>query len=898
MTQDHLDGARIPDHRLSVAPSSALDAADLQFSGYLLSGSYGSLGRTGYSYGLNTSHVDVQGDGSSRRLLETLGMAGMHSFGSQLASSRSNSVMSPTSGKHVSTPGVSGSLSTTPFATTPHQSFSSTSNIMPLTGHSSYASLLNKANLLFENNLDSMMLNWTLEESECCRRLVQFWRRHENNNIFCTFKAIPAADRVPNSIVVSCIYWEEKNDFFITSVDCIHLLESLIAVRFTVEEKNRIRRNLEGFRPQTVSKCKSDSAEFFKLIMSFPTPKPRNIEKDVKVFPWRILPLALKKIIGKYTASYSSTASVTLDTYPTSQATSYLQVAGLPLSTSNGGMATFAPFASASNSVLGASSASAAVVAAAAAVTAAAATTHPVTTPGRKGVDDGADIAEKPHSSAAPSSVSGGSYLMNTESSSDEGIGLPLGMGLINGCRLDSAQLKLQPTEMPSISIPASDSVDIDYNNSLLAYGDMQRKTSRSATASYLPGANADTGNGGGVNKNRQDDYRTPCQQAMPSFMVPQGCTSRLDFAGMASDNPIPFLSANTSTQQAPPAQALISSSILDQLAASYAFSPSTYAMQMVEGQEDTHNISQQQQLAGQQRQQKQQKHRAVRSSSTKRNKQNTPYSTERNDHRRNNAASRSISTSNSPENCVGHRETSPSIPLILEQQHMQQDVSTFNFNSLINIETASASSSSSLTFGESAGINVDGVSGYADSDSYGFDDIANVSFYDMLKRASSDSARNNNRGNVGTLSGKSPQCTAAALAAGDTDIASILTPNGAQGTGTESDMFRFSLGGSDFSLLADLIGAGAAASSKAQNVVISGIGDEDGLSPRSNNTLALEAMSGESYTADMFSLASLPGQQHILNKTGDASKMGLQQQDQQQQPFLGVEMFGEARIP
>ncbi|ORX73820.1 hypothetical protein DL89DRAFT_218431, partial [Linderina pennispora] len=104
---------------------------------------------------------------------------------------------------------------------------------------------------------------------------------------------------------VSCIYWEEKHDFFITSVDCIYLLESLIAVRFTVEEKNRIRRNLEGFRPLTVSKCKVESAEFFKLIMSFPNPKPRNIEKDVKVFPWRILPLALKKIIGKYTASHS-----------------------------------------------------------------------------------------------------------------------------------------------------------------------------------------------------------------------------------------------------------------------------------------------------------------------------------------------------------------------------------------------------------------------------------------------------------------------------------------------------------------------------------------------------------------------------------------------------------------
>jgi hypothetical protein len=41
--------------------------------------------------------------------------------------------------------------------------------------------------------------------------------------------------------------------------------------------------------------------------MAFPNPKPRNIEKDVKVFPWKILEQALKKIIGKYSASPSST---------------------------------------------------------------------------------------------------------------------------------------------------------------------------------------------------------------------------------------------------------------------------------------------------------------------------------------------------------------------------------------------------------------------------------------------------------------------------------------------------------------------------------------------------------------------------------------------------------------
>ena len=99
------------------------------------------------------------------------------------------------------------------------------------------------------------------------------------NNIHCSFKAVNSVGQTPNSAIVSCIYWEEKEDFFITSVDCIYLLEALISMRFTVEEKNRIRRNLEGFRPLTVSKCRADSARFFKLIMSFPSPKPRNIER-------------------------------------------------------------------------------------------------------------------------------------------------------------------------------------------------------------------------------------------------------------------------------------------------------------------------------------------------------------------------------------------------------------------------------------------------------------------------------------------------------------------------------------------------------------------------------------------------------------------------------------------
>ncbi|PYH91200.1 transcriptional regulator medusa [Aspergillus ellipticus CBS 707.79] len=171
-----------------------------------------------------------------------------------------------------------------------------------------YSMYPTKAVLKLNGDLDAMTETWSREEQDAKRRLVQFTRTQNGSTIHADFKPVAPEDRAPNSICISCIYWDGKDECFVTSVDTIYLLESLVGVRFTVEEKNRIRRNLEGFRPLTVSKAKADSEDFFKVIMGFPAPKPRNIEKDVKVFPWKILSHALKKIIGKYSASYSSTA--------------------------------------------------------------------------------------------------------------------------------------------------------------------------------------------------------------------------------------------------------------------------------------------------------------------------------------------------------------------------------------------------------------------------------------------------------------------------------------------------------------------------------------------------------------------------------------------------------------
>ena len=138
-------------------------------------------------------------------------------------------------------------------------------------------------------NLDTIADHWGMDEWDAKRRLVEFTRRQTGNTIHTEFKSIAPEDYTSQSIYISCIWWEEKNECYVTSVDTIYLLESLVAVRCTIEEKNRIRRNLESFRPLTVSKAKPESEKFFKVISwASPTPSQEIPKRILKCIPGRI----------------------------------------------------------------------------------------------------------------------------------------------------------------------------------------------------------------------------------------------------------------------------------------------------------------------------------------------------------------------------------------------------------------------------------------------------------------------------------------------------------------------------------------------------------------------------------------------------------------------------------
>ncbi|KZT27978.1 hypothetical protein NEOLEDRAFT_948642 [Neolentinus lepideus HHB14362 ss-1] len=160
-----------------------------------------------------------------------------------------------------------------------------------------------KAVLETLTSFDTMVEDWRDDEKEVGRRLIRFQVQRQEHILKVSCERIEQSEYDERDIVVSCIHRTESGICYITSVDIIYLLERIVGTVFKVEEKNRIRRNLEGLKPITTGKGKRWCQDFFQKIMSFPNPKPRTIEKDLKVFEWRVLGQALEKIISRYVST-------------------------------------------------------------------------------------------------------------------------------------------------------------------------------------------------------------------------------------------------------------------------------------------------------------------------------------------------------------------------------------------------------------------------------------------------------------------------------------------------------------------------------------------------------------------------------------------------------------------
>jgi hypothetical protein len=152
---------------------------------------------------------------------------------------------------------------------------------------------------------------WDEAEREQRRRLIAItcYTDHSTYSVQFTSHVIKSIDVAPpRSRTLSCIYISSRNSPFhqkciVTSFDMINLICWMIKKPgwFTVDERNRVRRNLEVFKPRTVRKDgPPGTAEVFNQITDFVDPKPHNIMKDFKVFEWKDVEGMMREMANKY----------------------------------------------------------------------------------------------------------------------------------------------------------------------------------------------------------------------------------------------------------------------------------------------------------------------------------------------------------------------------------------------------------------------------------------------------------------------------------------------------------------------------------------------------------------------------------------------------------------------
>ncbi|KAI9449397.1 hypothetical protein BJY52DRAFT_250894 [Lactarius psammicola] len=190
---------------------------------------------------------------------------------------------------------------------------------LPRRSPSSEQGPYDKVLLDFEAEPADLGKNLTSEEKRHRRRLIKFYCERNGNTIRISPTPVREDDyeKCRFSVVISCIWREDVRETCFTSCDLIRLLEYLVQDRFLADERSRVRRNVEHLHPITVSKTRM--SKLFSTIMNLPPPKPRNIEKDVKVFKWDLLVESLNSAISKYEWVTIPSPSETPSPQPTGQ---------------------------------------------------------------------------------------------------------------------------------------------------------------------------------------------------------------------------------------------------------------------------------------------------------------------------------------------------------------------------------------------------------------------------------------------------------------------------------------------------------------------------------------------------------------------------------------------------
>ncbi|BEJ14446.1 hypothetical protein CspHIS471_0402130 [Cutaneotrichosporon sp. HIS471] len=155
--------------------------------------------------------------------------------------------------------------------------------------------------------------SWSSEEIKANRRIIEFTAipslkqvgpQSHAPQVRIQWRSIESRQFQGNGTdiyTISVILFESKA--LITSVDIISSAECFFRAQFCTMEKNRIRRGFESSGPRTLHK---GVGGLYNIVQGFSNPKPRNIDKSVKVFPASCFRTLIEKICSNYIVTLDS----------------------------------------------------------------------------------------------------------------------------------------------------------------------------------------------------------------------------------------------------------------------------------------------------------------------------------------------------------------------------------------------------------------------------------------------------------------------------------------------------------------------------------------------------------------------------------------------------------------
>jgi hypothetical protein len=148
--------------------------------------------------------------------------------------------------------------------------------------------------LNIRGDLNRMAKSWTDSEKKSRRRIVQFWRQQKDSLVESRFHHIQERAIPLNSMCISCIWSEDYEEYFVTLVEVLYLVEFFLSMQFTWEEKNTLRGRLSSPDLLTVSWDNRDTRGLYEQIMEYTIIKPVEFHSKFQVLRWTDLPFTFE----------------------------------------------------------------------------------------------------------------------------------------------------------------------------------------------------------------------------------------------------------------------------------------------------------------------------------------------------------------------------------------------------------------------------------------------------------------------------------------------------------------------------------------------------------------------------------------------------------------------------